>query len=155
MIARDVSLPPHLNPDIVTRPIATVDEWEAAARSESGYSADTTPNLRIEARIASYKKTSGTNNGKWYGAFLDGRMVGGLGIYKVDGTGVIEAVSTHPDFRRRGIGRTAEYQASRHAFANLGVEELLLIADDEGAAIRMYEQLGFKTVEKQVGMVRT
>ncbi len=155
MTADHVSPSPHLNFDVVTRPVTTADEWDAAALCEANYTSDSTPNHRIEARIASYRGMSRTDSGEWYGAFLEGRIVGGLGIYKVDETGVIEAVSTHPDFRRRGIGRSAVYQATRHAMENLGIRELLLIADDEGDAKRMYEQLGFRTVEMQVGMLRT
>jgi len=44
------------------------------------------------------------------------------------------------------------YQASLHAKEVLGVETLLLSTDNGSAAKRMYELVGFRTVEQQVGI---
>ena len=86
---------------------------------------------------------------------LDGRVVGGLGTFQVRDTFVVYEVATHPDFRRRGVARTAVYSACRQAIEHPNVEQLLLYADHGSAAERMYEQIGFRTLELQLGLLRT
>ena len=154
MTARDVASPPHFNPAVETIPAASAAHWDDALLCESGYTAASEPNPRIAARLASYKKQTGRGVGAWYGAYLEGRLAGGLGIYKVGRTGVIDSVSTRPELRGRGVARTAVYQAARHALAHLSIEGLLLGCDQDSAAQRLYGQLGFATVQNQVGLLK-
>jgi len=138
---------------VVVRPVTTDEEWEMAGICASCYAKRVTAvNDRIRKDMILWRAVSQRDEGKWYGAFLKGALVGGLGIYKVDDAGVIDNVVTHPDFRGRGVGRSLVYQASLHAKEVLGVETLLLSTDNGSAAKRMYELVGFRTVEQQVGI---
>ncbi len=148
-----VGLPPYFNPDVVVRPVETDEEWEMAGICASCYATRVTAvNDRIRKHMIAWRAVSLCDAGKWYGAFLKGVLVGGLGIYTVDETGVIDNVVTHPDFREKGVGRSLVYLASLHAIETLGVKKLLLSTDNGSAAKRMYEQVGFRTVEQQLGI---
>lgn len=151
MTVSEVCLPPYFNRDVIVRPVVTDDEWEKAARCTAG----ATVTDRIKRKMDSWRAMSQSDTGNWYGAFLDGEFVGGLGVYKVDETGVIDEVATLPDFQGQGVGRSLVYQACVHSLQHLELKQLLLMADNGGAAMRMYEQLGFRTVEQQVGILKT
>ena len=57
---------------------------------------------------------------------------------------MIANVATHPDYRRRGIGRALTEGAMSHA-RRKGAKELWLhVRDDNPTAIRIYEDLGFR-----------
>lgn len=154
MTARTLKQPPHFNPELLVKPAETAADWDAAVLSESNYAPDPAPNPRIAARLASYKGMARANEGYWYGALLEEKPVGGLGIYRVGRTGVIDSLSTHPEFRRRGVARTAVFQAAQHACEHLDIAGLLLGCDEDSPAQRLYEALGFRPVQKQVGLLK-
>jgi ribosomal protein S18 acetylase RimI-like enzyme len=77
----------------------------------------------------------------------NGRIVGNASlVYQTYGSrriAMIANVATHPDYRRRGIGRALTEGAMAHA-RRKGVQELWLhVRDDNPTAIRIYEDLGF------------
>ncbi len=78
----------------------------------------------------------------------NGRIVGNASlVYQNFGArkiAMIANVATHPDYRRRGIGRALTEGAMTHA-RNRGARELWLhVRDDNPTAIRIYEELGFR-----------
>jgi ribosomal protein S18 acetylase RimI-like enzyme len=78
----------------------------------------------------------------------NGRIVGNASlVYQNFGPrriAMIANVATHPDFRRRGIGRALTEGAMQHA-QRKGAKELWLhVRDDNPTAIRIYEELGFQ-----------
>src|SRR5512138_812845 len=79
---------------------------------------------------------------------VNGRIVGNASlVYQNFGSrriGMIANVATHPDYRRRGIGRALTEGAMQHA-RRKGAKELWLhVRDDNPTAIRIYEELGFQ-----------
>lgn len=92
--------------------------------------------------------------GRWFGAFLGGRLVADLGIFVFDGVGRFRTVGTHPDFRRRGICSTLVYEASRFAFSKMGANTLVLEADEGDVAADVYARLGYERSENLVGLCR-
>lgn len=77
-----------------------------------------------------------------------GRIVGNASlVYQNFGPrriAMIANVATHPDYRRRGIGRALTEGAMSHA-RRKGARELWLhVRDDNPTAIRIYEDLGFR-----------
>lgn len=63
-------------------------------------------------------------------------------------------VKTHPDHRNRGLAGTLIHRAGRDAFDDLGAERLVMVADPDYLAIRLYRSLGFTDAEPQVGASR-
>lgn len=90
--------------------------------------------------------------GLWFGAFLENRLVADLGVFTAGRIGRFQQVGTHPDYRRRGICGALVYQASRYAFDQMKLETLVMVADENYHAAKIYESVGFQAKEHQVGV---
>ncbi len=81
----------------------------------------------------------------FYTAEKDGKLIGATTLSCVKNRGLISAVMTHPDYRRRGIGQKLFTMASNKAL-ELNKEFLWLDVDAQNnAAIKLYEKEGFKS----------
>ena len=65
-----------------------------------------------------------------------------------------QSVETHPDHRRQGLAAAVVHAAGEHALAAYGIEVLVIAADTDGDAIRIYRRLGFADVERHLTMER-
>lgn len=101
-----------------------------------------------------YRNMMNAGLGAWFGAFLNGRPVADLGIFTDGDVGRYQSVGTHPDYRRRGLCGTLVYHAAQHAFQQWGVTTLVMVADPDYHAARIYESVGFRPTERQVGLER-
>ena len=61
-------------------------------------------------------------------------------------------MKTHPDARGRGLAGTLVHEISRFGFADLDAETLVMVADPEYLAIRVYRSVGFADTEVQIGV---
>jgi ribosomal protein S18 acetylase RimI-like enzyme len=77
----------------------------------------------------------------------NGRIVGNASLvyqsFKGRKIAMIANVATHPDYRRRGIGRAVTEQAMAHARQKGAHELWLQVRDDNPTAIKIYNDLGF------------
>jgi ribosomal protein S18 acetylase RimI-like enzyme len=149
--------PPTRSSDLVSiRALKSDAEWEQAFENqvliggpefeETGY------RVFRRRQMHRYRKMADSGLGDWFGAFVGRRLVADLGIFKHKELGRFQSVETHPEFRRRGIGGTLVFEAGRQAMAKHDLSTLVIVADEESAAARLYESVGFKPVEKQVGL---
>ena len=92
--------------------------------------------------------------GHWFGAFLQGKLVADCGVFAKDGLGRYQFVTTHPAYRRRGLCTRLIYETAQFAFANLVVHQLVIEADPQDMAQRLYEGLGFARVGRSQGLQR-
>lgn len=106
-------------------------------------------------RLLAMRQMQARGFGAWFGAFLSGRMVSGLGVFG-GGSGVarFQNVDTHPEHRNKGLAGTLVHEASRYAQQDLGAQTQVIVADQTGAAIRIYRSLGFRDAEIQVQLQR-
>jgi predicted GNAT family acetyltransferase len=94
-------------------------------------------------------------HGSWFGAFLDGRLVSQMGLFAASpGLARFQSVETHPDFRGRGLAGTLVHHVSRYGFDQLGAQTLVMVADPEYLAIRIYRAVGFADTESQLQVER-
>ena len=63
-------------------------------------------------------------------------------------------VGTHPDARRQGLAAALVGQAGRYAIDELGAKTLVIIADPDEPAIRVYRSVGFADHETQLNLQR-
>jgi ribosomal protein S18 acetylase RimI-like enzyme len=110
----------------------------------------------LERQMASVRRVCERGDGAWFGAFGDGEMRAGLGVFRA-GAGIasIQTVDTHPAHRRQGLASYLLLAAGEHAHRRLGARELVIAADPGYFAIDIYRTLGFREVERQVQLERT
>jgi ribosomal protein S18 acetylase RimI-like enzyme len=95
-------------------------------------------------------------HGGWYVA-LDperGAVVGACGVVTTGSRGRFQSVATHPDHERRGICRRLVAEAGLDAAERHDLRDLVIVADTEGRAHRIYESLGFRARERAAGVWR-
>jgi ribosomal protein S18 acetylase RimI-like enzyme len=153
-----VQPPAYPNTAIVVRPMESEQDWERALELLVIYTSDgdQSPGFLDFTRrsMARYRVMAEAGLGAWIGAFDGERMVGGLGIYLDGAIGRFQEVGTHPDCRRMGVCGTLVHWSARYALEQLGAQTLVMVADPEYHAARIYESVGFRPAERQIGMDR-
>lgn len=153
LTACSVHAPLKKNPEVVVRPISTDAEWKAVtenqiASKEADYRAEEYRAFK-ERQMVRYRAMSDQGLGHWFGAFLNGKLVADLGIYR-DGTlGRFQSVETHPEFRRQGICGSLVHQSAQYAFDKMGLTDLVMVADENYHAAKIYESVGFVPSAKE------
>ncbi len=156
LTTQQVLPPPKYNREVIIRPIATDGEWEQALENQIVCHGPeyNEPGYRVfkTAQMARYRQMIQAGLGQWFGAFLENQLVADLGIFLEKELGRFQQVETHPDFRRRGICGALVYQVSSYAFAQMGAKTLVMIADENYHAARIYETVGFKPTERSANL---
>ncbi|MYW06480.1 GNAT family N-acetyltransferase [Streptomyces sp. SID3343] len=154
MTASEVRPParPNLRADV--RMLAGDEDWRQALALKSAANEDFPPAAHREfarRKLAAMRTLQDGGFGGWFGAFDEGRMVAGLGLF-TDGSGLAryQNVATHPDHRNRGLAGTLVHAAAAHAVAHFGARRFVMVADPDYVAIRLYRALGFTDAEKQI-----
>jgi ribosomal protein S18 acetylase RimI-like enzyme len=157
MTARSVVPPARPNTASTYRFLSSDDDWEqlvglalvANPMEVEGYEEF------VRRREVGHRSIVEAGHGQWFGAFEDGRLQASLGLL-TDGSGVarFQDVQTHPDDRGRGIASTLVHSASMYGFGELKAETLVMVADPEYLAIRIYRSLGFDGTETQVQVTK-
>ena len=151
--------PPHPNTEAEFRILESDDDWQQTLelqvlsrdeefKDEAGYR-----DFR-RRKMLRYRQMNEDGLGAWFGAFLDGKLVADLGLYKDDTLGRFQNVETHPEYRRRGLCGTLVHYAGQMALNDWNLETLVMVADPEYHAARIYESVGFVAREKQPGLER-
>jgi GNAT superfamily N-acetyltransferase len=158
LTATGVREPPRPNRTAEYRPLHSDDDWSQALELRAAVDHDQdSPEHRqfLERRQSAMRDLAEAGHGTWFGAFVDGRMRSGLGVFS-DAAGTVryQTVDTHPEFERQGLAGTLVYEAGRYALEQLGASQLVIVADPDYVAIRVYRSVGFTDREQQVEMVR-
>ena len=154
---------------VTVRQLATGDDWRqsaalrlacfepdpaAAPAAAPGVPAD---EQEFDARkLAARRQLTEAGRAAWFGAFAAGRLMAQLGLVPAGrGLARYQDVETHPAYRRQGLAGTLVWQAGRYGLAELGAARLVIVADPGYHAVRLYESLGFRPAEDQVGFEQT
>jgi ribosomal protein S18 acetylase RimI-like enzyme len=150
MTARSVQPPPHPNTEATCRPLSSDDDWAQSVAltlaCHDGYEENHVEfvNLRVESN----RELVTGGHGAWFGAFVDGRLVSQMGLVRAgDGLARFQSVETGPAFRRRGLAGTLVHHLGEVGFAELGAETLVMVADPNDDAVRVYRTVGFNEAE--------
>ncbi|SDD00301.1 GNAT family N-acetyltransferase [Nocardioides lianchengensis] len=154
LTADDVHPPRHPNHAVELRPLTTDDDWAqrvdlaiACNTDSAGPAFETFATRQAEAE----RRLATTGSGAWFGAFDRGRMLSGLGIFRAGpDLARFQNVETHPENRGRGLAGTLVHHAGRHALDTLGVSTLVIVADPDYHALRIYQGVGFGGSETQL-----
>jgi ribosomal protein S18 acetylase RimI-like enzyme len=155
MTATTVHEPPRPNREATYRPLQSEDDWDqqvelTMAGETVGYSREFS-----EGRAWQHRRLAEAGHGQYWGAFENGRLMSSMGLFRASpGLARFQTVKTHPDARGRGLAGTLVHEISRFGFAELDAQTLVMVADPEYLAIRLYRSVGFKDSEIQIGVER-
>jgi predicted GNAT family acetyltransferase len=83
----------------------------------------------------------------------DGRIIGNASLIPFRNRGkrifLIANVATHPDYRRRGIGRALTERVMKQARDKRASAIWLHVRDDNPGAIKLYQDLGFQEIARR------
>jgi ribosomal protein S18 acetylase RimI-like enzyme len=153
MTATGTRPPPRPNEQATYRPLVDDDDWRQRVALAVRVDQDHPPEEYLafaRARAATNRALTEAGHGQWWGAFVDGRLVSTLGLFRAgDGLARFQTVETDPDFRGRGLAGTLVHRAARWGLTELGARTLVMVADPEYTAIRVYRSVGFSETERQ------
>jgi ribosomal protein S18 acetylase RimI-like enzyme len=151
MTATSVHEPPRPNAEATYRPLESDADWTqqvevARAGEDVGYDLPF-----VTARTAAQRRLVDAGHGAWWGAFVGDRLLASMGLFTASpGLARFQSVKTHPDARGRGLAGTLVHRVSRYGFEELGAETLVMVADPDYLAIRIYRSVGFAETEHQL-----
>jgi len=168
MTARQVNEPQHPNPDAVCRMLGSGSrhgsvpgpdtDWASAvdlhAVDHGGFDPAEFRDF-VRRRMTARRAQQEAGLGAWFGAFVDAEMVSGLGLF-TDGSGLgrFQDVETLAAMRRTGLAAALVHYASAVGLVEFGIRDLVMVADPDYPAIRIYRSLGFTESEVQVALAR-
>jgi GNAT superfamily N-acetyltransferase len=137
------------------RVLSTDDDWDQSVRLAAldAGSEGAEERLVFEQRRAEVERGQfEAGMGRYFGAFVGGRLVSRLGIVLLGSRARYRFVVTHPDVRRRGLASVLVHAAGDWALAQPGVEQVVIVADEDGPAIGLYRSLGFTEAGRHIGV---
>ena len=162
LTTRSVHPPARPDGEATYRPLADDEDWAqqvelSMAGEDVGHDRD-----YCTRKAAADRSLVDRGHGRWYGAFLDGRLVSSMGLFAVRGAtdgarpalARFQSVKTHPDHRGRGLAGTLTHVVGRYGLDELGAETLVMVADPAHLAIRVYRSVGFVDTEVLLGAER-
>lgn len=152
LTATRIGEPP--TPSATCRPLIGDDDWLQAAQLRlacQDQPETEEQELFRHRKLAENRSLVEHGHGAWFGAFVEGLMVAGLGMFS-DRSGLAryQNVETRAAYRRRGLAARLVYLAAAYATTELRAHTLVIVADPDSQAINLYRSLGFADAEQQV-----
>lgn len=92
-------------------------------------------------------------HGAWFIARLGGVPVGTVGLFVRDGLARYAFVHVVAKARRRGVASAMVHDVARVGFGTWGAHTIVLMADEGSRADGLYARLGFRLVQRDVGLI--
>lgn len=149
--AKEVVAPKRHNPKVEVRKITSGPDWEAVLENQMRCADPKYLHANYETfkrkQMSDYQRMAQAGWGDWFGAFMGDTLLGDLGIFYNGQVGRFQNVETHPAYYRQGICSSLIFEASQSAFCDYQVETLVMVADPQYHAARIYESVGFQRVD--------
>ncbi len=158
LTAGELAAPSALPDGVVVRPLESDDDWEQRARLAYRLYAQTDEATFMQyarRRNEQERELAARRIGQRFAAIVDGEVVATAAIFLTHaGVGRFQTVETHADHRRQGLAAAVVHAAGRHGVEQLQVQRLVIVADHDGDAIRIYRRLGFVDSERHTTLER-
>ena len=156
LTTKKLNPPVNFNPQFQLRKITSEHDWLEVLKLQTLCADPKHLNANYAAfkrrQMAEYRKMAEAGLGCWFGAFTDGQLIADLGIFFEGQFGRYRNVGTHPDHRRKGYCGSLVYLAGLIAFKEFGVSDLIMEADTEYHAAKIYESVGFERREENFAL---
>ena len=153
MTATAVHAPPRPNAGADYRMLVSDEDWaqrvEVSAAVNTAYEREAF--LAFATRKAEHDRAvCEAGHGAWWGAFVGDRLASVMGLIGAgDGLARYQSVETHPDLQGRGLAGTLVHRVAAYGFDELGARTVVMVADPDYPAIRIYRSVGFEGTETQ------
>jgi ribosomal protein S18 acetylase RimI-like enzyme len=155
MTATEVHEPPRPHTDATLRTLASDDDWAQQVELSMAGEGLGYDRAFCTARTAAERSLVEQGYGAWWGAFDGNALLSSMGLFLASsGLARFQHVKTDPRARGRGLAGTLVHRTSRYGFDELGAHTLVMVADPEYLAIRIYRSVGFTDTERQVQVTR-
>jgi ribosomal protein S18 acetylase RimI-like enzyme len=161
MTAQAVKPPPKFNQDCTIRTFQAED-WQAWIQLKRDCNTADEPEHRepddegfrnyLARKASEYQHMIEAGLGQWFGAYVDGQLAATMGLFVWKGLGRFQIVDTHPNFRRRGLAGTLVYHVAQKGVTDMGAKTLVMCADPDYVAVKIYESVGFQITEQQMAI---
>lgn len=156
LAAEHVNGPRHPNVAVEYRPLIRQDDWEQMLDlqlecREEEFAAEPYREF-LSQRVGAWRRLVDAGSGVWFGAFDSGQLVADAGLFWEGTLGRFQNVETRWSHRRRGICGTLVHQLSQYGLGPVGLIRLVMQADEDYHAARIYESLGFQRAERIGGL---
>lgn len=144
-------------PGIRLRTLTSDGDWDQSAQvgARDTPQDQRDPRLVFERRrVAAQRGLVESGRARWFGAFDGDRLVARLGIVRLGDLARYQDVVTLESHRRRGLAGALVRAAGEWALEDPGVRRLVIVAEDGGPAIGLYQRAGFTEVARHVGVSR-
>lgn len=146
--------PPRPNHRATYRQLSSADDWAQSVELRVACNDEQEEVAYREfatIKVATNRALAEAGHGGWFGAFVDGRLLSQMGLFSASpGLARFQSVETHPDARGRGLAGTLVHHVSRYGLRELGATTLVMVADPNYSAIRLYRSVGFTDGESQL-----
>ncbi len=154
LTARAVHRPAHPNDVAIYRAFRSDEDWLQSIELRIACdNLDQSVSHRefVTRRASSNRALVAAGHGRWFGAFLGDALVAQMGLVTAaPGLARFQSVETHPDHRGRGLAGTLAHHVSGYGFGELEAKTLVMVADPDYLAIRIYRAIGFTDSEVQL-----
>ncbi len=154
MTASAVHPPPRPNSEATYRRLTSDEDWaqkvEVSIVVDDGEDDPVAHREYAARRAAAERGLCESGRAAWWGAFVDGRLASTMGLVDAGaGLARYQNVETHPDLRGRGLAGTLVHRVATYGFDEMGARTLVMVADPDYLAIRIYRSVGFADTETQ------
>jgi ribosomal protein S18 acetylase RimI-like enzyme len=149
--ARSVREPPRPNRSATYRRLATDADWQQQVELALAGEGQSSQRDFVVAKARTQRRAAESGAGTWWGAFLGDRLACSMGLFRA-GPGLcrFQDVKTHPEARGQGLAGTLVHEISRCGFQELDATTLVMVADPDYLAVRVYRSVGFEDSETQL-----
>lgn len=150
LATQEVQKTERFNASLRVQPILTESQWstvlEDSVRDNTEHDPISFRKFK-EQQLSDYKKLQEAGKGQWYGAYIEDELVGNCGVFFEDGLARFQQVITNEEHRNKGVCNTLVYEVSMRALTRSDVHTLVMEADVDYHAAKIYEGIGFKPTE--------
>jgi GNAT superfamily N-acetyltransferase len=142
---------------IRTRALSSDDDWEQSAQVGARDAAEGERDDQLvfeRRRVTAQRGLVASGRARWFGAFDGDLLAARLGIVRLGGLARYQDVVTLASHRRRGLAGALLRAAGEWALQDPAVRQLVIVAEDGGPALGLYQRGGFVEVARHVGVSR-
>jgi GNAT superfamily N-acetyltransferase len=155
LVANGAIKPAAIPQGIVVRDLQGDADWKAVLELQSQIAVEegydpTVHQPFLHRRNAARRQQIGQGAGQWFGAFDGDLIVGSLGIFYNDKIARYQSVETRASHRKRGICAALLANAGNWATTRAPNAALVIVAEADSNAGRLYRRMGFKLTETLV-----